>query len=336
MSDSGTFWIYESGIGENRAMLVDQDMCRKIRIERPDQSVRFGDVVDAKLVQQWVPRKTGIAELVTGEQCLLDPLPDGLTEGAAVRIRIVRAAIREQAGQAKRAVARPAGSDLQLARGPDLLELIGADNIEIRKTGGHGPDMLADFGWYDAVEQAETGRIEFDGGTLLVALTPAMTVIDVDGTLPAAELAKRAAKEVALLLPRLDITGSVAIDFPTPDTKAGRADAVAGFDEHMTEDCERTAINGFGLMQVISRKTGPSVPELLQSDRIKTTALQLLRQAERTAGSGSLMLEVHPAVAACLRKENSWLDQLAKRTGRPVEIRPRGELAIHAGVVASC
>ncbi|MEO0439590.1 MAG: ribonuclease E/G [Pseudomonadota bacterium] len=332
----GIFWIYESGIGENRAMLIDQGRCRKIRIERSDQSVRLGDVVDAKFIQQWVPGKTGIAELSTGEQCLLDPLPNGLTEGAVLRIRIARAAIREQAGQAKRAVARPAGSDVPLARGPDLLEQIGANDIEIRKTGGHGPDILADFGWYDAVEQAETGRIAFDGGTLLVALTPAMTVIDVDGIVPAAELAKRAAREVALLLPRLDINGSVAVDFPTLDRKAGRADAVAVFDEHMTEDCERTAINGFGLMQIIRRKTGPSVPELLQSDRVKTAALQLLRQAERTAGSGSLMLEVHPAVAACLRQENSWLDQLAKRTGRPVEIRPRGELAIQAGVVASC
>ncbi|MEL6874854.1 MAG: ribonuclease E/G [Pseudomonadota bacterium] len=335
MSDSGKFWIYESGIGENRAMLVDQGRCRKIRIERPGESVRFGDVVDAKLVEQWVPGKSGIAELATGEQCLLDPLPDGLTEGAAVRIRIARAAIREPGGQAKRAVARPEESDVPLARGPDLLGLTGADNIEIRKMGGHGPDILADFGWYDAVEQAETGRIEFDGGTLLVALTPAMTVIDVDGILPAMELAKRAAKEVALLLPRLDITGSVVIDFPTLDTKAGRADAVAVFDEHMAEDCERTAINGFGLMQIISRKTGPSVPEMLQSDRVKTTALQLLRQAERGAGSGSLVLEVHPAVAAWLQKEDPWLEQLAKRTGRPVEICPRGELAIQAGVVAS-
>lgn len=316
-------------------MLVDQGTCRKIRIERPDQSARFGDVVDAKLVQQWVPGKTGIAKLATGEQCLLDPLPDGLTEGAAVRIRIARAAIRERAGQAKRAVARPAGSDVPLTRGPDLLELIGADNIDIRKVGGHGPDMLADFGWFDAIEQAETGRIEFDGGTLLVALTPAMTVIDVDGTMPAAELAKGAAKEVALLLPRLDIAGSVAVDFPTLDTKADRAHAVAEFDENMDEDCERTAINGFGLMQIISRKTGPSVSEMLQSDRVKTAALQLLRQAERAAGSGSLVLESHPAVIACLRKENSWLEQLAKRTGRPVELCPRGELAIQAGVVAS-
>lgn len=316
-------------------MLVSEETCRKIRIERPDRAARSGDVVEAKFLRQWVSGTSGIVELVTGEQCLLEPLPSRLTEGAPVRVRIVRAAIFELAGQAKRAVARPVEAGTSLARGPNLLEQIGRDDVEIRKVVAHGSDLLRDFGWHEFVEQAETGRIEFEGGTLLMSLTPAMTVIDVDGSLPAAELAKRAAREVALLLPRLDITGSVAIDFPTLETRASRAETVAEFDAHMTANCERTAINGFGLMQVVCKKTGPSVPELLQSDRVTAAALQLLRQAERTAGTGLLVLEAHPAVIASLQSQNAWLEQLAERIGRKAVLRSRGELSIHGGVISS-
>lgn len=316
-------------------MLVSQGVCAKIRIERPGDAARSGDVLDAKFLRQWVPGQSGIAELDAGEQCLLSPLPGGLTEGRTVRIRIVRSAMREQAGQAKRALARPAEPGTALMRGPDLLEQIDTDDVEIRQVAAHDADLLGAHGWHEIVEQAETGRVAFAGGTLLVSPTPAMTVIDVDGTLPAAELAKKSAGEVARLLSRLDITGSVAIDFPTLESRASRAEALAEFDQNMTENCERTAINGFGLMQVVSRKTGPSVLELLQSNRTISAALQLLRLAERTVGTGLLVLELHPAVATCLRSEDSWLYELQKRTGRPVELRTRGELPIHGGLASS-
>ena len=38
----------------------------------------------------------------------------------------------------------------------------------------HGPDVLADSGWDAVVEEALSGRVEFPGGRLLVAPTPAM------------------------------------------------------------------------------------------------------------------------------------------------------------------
>ena len=316
-------------------MLVRHGACAKIRIERPGDAVRSGDVLDAKFLRQWVPGQSGIAELDTGEQCLLSPLSGGVSEGSTVRIRIVRSAIREQTGQAKRALARPAEPGTALMRGPDLLEQIDADDREIRQVAAHDADLLGAHGWHEIVEQAETGRVAFAGGTLLVSPTPAMTVIDVDGTLPAAELAKKSAGEVARLLSRLDINGSVAIDFPTLESRASRAEALAEFDQNMSESCERTAINGFGLMQVVSRKAGPSVLELLQSSRTRSAALQLLRVAERTAGTCPLVLEAHPAVAACLKGEKSWLDELQKRTGRPVELRARGQLSIHGGRAGS-
>lgn len=148
------------------------------------------------------------------------------------------------------------------------------------------------------------------------------------------ELAKRAAKEVALALTRFDIGGSIGVDFPTLPSKSERTEVCAIFDDHMTGNCERTAINGFGLMQVVARKTGPSVVELIQADKILSATLILLREAERAQGTGAMRLDVHPAVAAKLNHHRqAWLDALSKRTGRSISVTAKGNIAIAGGQV---
>lgn len=328
-------WLYEAGIGENRAAhIVDGEMVA-VRIERERSGAWLGSVVDAQFTRQWVAGTSGIVTLESGEQCLLQPLPKGLTEGATVRVKIVREALDEKGGQSKRAKARRVGDDSVLVQGASLLDTIQASGEPIHQLQAHEPDMLAALGWHDAMEQAETGRTEFDGGCLLISLTPAMTVIDVDGPLAPLELAKRAAKEIALALTRLDICGSIGIDFPTLQAKSERTEVCAIFDQHMTGNCERTAINGFGFMQVVSRKTGPSVLEIMQADKVLSATLALLRQAERTQGAGAMRLDVHPAVAAKLNHRQVWLEALSKRTGRTISVEAKGDIAIHNGQIAS-
>lgn len=301
----------------------------QIRIERSDDSARAGAVVEAKFTRQWVSGKSGIITLADGQEALLQPLPKGLTEGSMVRVEIVRAAMTERGGQAKRAKARPADADSPLSDGPDLRAEINASGLPIQQVHAHDEDVFARDGWHEAVEQAETGRIDFEGGSLLVSLTPAMTLFDVDGPLAPFELAKRAAKEIAQALVRLDISGNVGLDFPTLQAKAERAAVTAVFDEYMTVNCERTAINGFGFMQIVSRKHRPSVPEIMQANRSVNAALQLLRQAERDRGTGAMRLHVHPAVAN--KMEPVLLEELTRRTGRPVEIEARSEISIDGG-----
>ncbi len=327
-------WLYEAGIGENRALRVEQGELIAIRVERERSGATLGSIVDAQFTEQWVAGRSGIVTLESGEQCLLQPLPKGLTEGAPVRVEIVREALDEKGGQSKRAKARPAADGSALAKGPSLLDVIKASGEPVRTVQAHEPDRLAAFGWNEAMEQAETGRIDFDGGSLLVSLTPAMTVIDVDGPLAPLELAKRAAKEAALALTRFDIGGSIGVDFPTLEAKAERTEVSTIFDNHMTGKCERTAINGFGLMQVVARKTGPSVLEVMQADKVLSATLALLRQAERSEGTGAMQLDVHPAVAAKLSDRQAWLDELAKRTGRDVSVEPTGNIAIWAGQIS--
>ncbi|WP_422344327.1 ribonuclease E/G [Parasphingorhabdus sp.] len=286
MTDFRNGWLYEAGIGENRALRVADGELVAVRVERDRAGATLGSIVDAQFTEQWVAGRSGIVTLESGEQCLLQPLPKGLTEGATVRVEIVREALDEKGGQSKRAKVRPAAENSALDAGPSLLDTIEASGEPIRKLQAHEPDMLASLGWNEAIEQAETGRIDFDGGSLLMSLTPAMTVIDIDGPLAPLELAKRAAKQVALALTRFDIGGSIGVDFPTLEAKAERTEVCAIFDQHMAGKCERTAINGFGFMQVVSRKTGPSVLDVMQADKVLSATLALLRQAERTQRHG--------------------------------------------------
>lgn len=333
MADFQNGWLLEVGIGENRAMLIENGQCIRIMLERKSDVARAGAIVDAKFKDQWVAGKSGIVVLDSGEEALLQPLPKGLTEGSSVRVQVVREAMAERAGQMKRAKVKPAPDGAMLRSGPDLMEQMEASGQVIKKLHPHDTDMFAEYGWHEAIEQAETGQIAFAGGMMLFSLTPAMTVIDVDGPLPPFELAKRAAREVSLALVRLDITGNVGVDFPTLEAKAERNAVAAIFDEHMTADCERTAINGFGFMQIVSRKTRASVPEIVQSDKVLTATLALLRQAERSSGSGTMHLNVHPAVAAKLTQRQHWLDELAERTGRVVSVEASGAIAINGGSV---
>ena len=329
MADFANGWLYEAGIGENRALRLENGELVQVRIERADGRARPGAVVEAKFTRQWVAGKSGIVTLPDGQEALLQPLPAGATEGSMVRVEIVRAAISERGGQAKRAKARPAEADSALRDGPDLLAELAASGLPVRHIHAHEEDVLARHGWHEAMEQAETGRIDFEGGSLLVSLTPAMTLFDVDGPLAPFELAKRAAREVARALVRFDIRGNIGVDFPTLQAKAERSAVTAIFDDHMAANCERTAINGFGFLQVVSRKLQPSVPEILQADRVANAALALLRQAERDRGAGPMRLAVHPAVANKLAPP--LLEELARRTGRSISVEARGEIAIDGG-----
>jgi len=329
LADFANGWLYEAGIGENRALRLEDNMLLQIRVERVDGRARAGAVVDAKFTRQWVAGKSGIVTLPDGQEALLQPLPKGLTEGSMVRVEIVRAAMIEQGGQAKRAKARPADIDSPLCEGPALLAELAASGLPVKQVHAHDEDIFSQHDWHEAIEQAETGRIDFEGGSLLVSLTPAMTLIDVDGPLAPFELAKRAAKEVARALLRFDISGNIGVDFPTLEAKAERAAVTAVFDQHMAANCERTAINGFGFMQIVSRKLRPSLLEIMQANRSMNAALKLLRQAERDRGTAAMQLAVHPAVANKLTP--SLLEELARRTGRSVSIEPRGDISIDGG-----
>jgi hypothetical protein len=314
------YWLYEAGIGENRSLLIDGGRTVKLRLERENTGLRAGSVCDIRFAKQYVAGKSGLGVDEQGREVLIQPLPKALTEGMTLRAEIVREAIRERGGQDKRAVAR--ASDEVLCDGPSLLERITAEGLPVITCHPHEADRMEATGWSEILDQAISGHVPFPGGSLRIMPTPAMTVIDVDGTLPPADLAKAAAKAAAAAIVLFDLSGSIVVDFPTLSDKVQRQAVLTAFDETMTVNCERTAINGFGLMQIIVRRERASVCEMVQSGRVMTATLALLRRAERERGTGELALAAHPAVVALLRKRGDWLDALAQRLGRVVKLVP--------------
>jgi hypothetical protein len=303
-------WLYEEGIGENRAIFVEDGDIIVGAIELPGE-MRCGSVIAGRLVAIPIRGRRGIVDTDQG-QAMVEPLPPALTEGQKVRVEIVREPIAEP-GRPKLAKGRI--TDAEEKEGPSLSERIGFP-VPLSRL---GPDRFHEAGWSELIDEALGTPIDFAGGELQMSLTPAMTLFDVDGFLPPFELALKAAEAAAFAIRRLDIGGSIGIDFPTLTSREERQRVVAALDLVLPQPFERTAVNGFGFLQVVRRRERRSLPELIQWDEVGAAARDLLRTAE--SGIGPCELAASPAVIARLRSSSDWLDALARRIGGAVALR---------------
>lgn len=304
-------WLIEDGIGERRALLIEQGEVCAARLAWPDE-LRAGAVADGVLIARAKGSARGTARFPSGEEALVAGLPQAAQEGAQIRLKVVRSAIGE-AGRYKRAQARPTE------------DAIGSAELPGR--------VVARFeaGLWEAVfEEAWSGCIAFAGGSLTLSPTPGMTVIDIDGDLPRRALALAAIPAIAGAIRRMAIGGNIGIDFPTlPDKPDRRA-----IDEALNKALggwphERTAMNGFGFVQLVARLEGPSLLQRLAGDRTGAAARALLRRAERVSAPGALLIVAHPLVSSAVRTE--WRDALARRTGRALVWQDDARLALDGG-----
>ena len=309
-------WLYEDGIGEARAILVEDGVILEAAIELPGP--RAGAVLPAKLT-----RIAGVATLEDGTEASI--VPSGLTEGAAFRAEILREAIPEP-GRPKPPKVR--ATEAPLRDGPSLRERIGNP----APLGAIGPDRFEEAGWSELLEQAATGEIGFEGGALRMSLTPAMTLFDVDGSLAPADLAPAGAAAAARAILRFGIAGSIGIDLPTlpRDRRQAAAEAV---DAILPQPFERTAVNGFGFLQIVRRRARPSIPEILQSDPVGAAVRALLRRAGRL--QGPVTLYASDALVSAIEARPDWIDRLERQVGGAVALRADASLAISAGHVES-
>ena len=301
-------WLYETGIGETRAALIEDGAIVAAAIEPDDGGLRIGHVAPARLID----RHAGRVRLDTGEEALLTG-PAGVPEGGALTVAIVREAIPEP-GRLK--PPRATVTDAAPRSGDDLVARIRATGLRSRRLRSHEGDDLESAGWSELLDEAITGDIAFAGGALRMSPTPAMTLFDVDGAAPLDALAVRAATAVARAIRRHGIGGSIGVDFPTLAGKAPRQAVAAAIDADLPHPFERTAVNGFGFLQIVRPRPRASLPERLRADPVGAQARAALRRLERERGPPRPH-RLPAAVHARLLAHPAWLADLAARTGAP-------------------
>ncbi len=322
-------WLYEDGIGEARAALVDDGAIVEALIEVEAAGPRAGAVIEGRLATIAVPGRRGFVTLADATEVLVEPLPRQWTQGALVRIEIVREHVAER-DRTKRAKGRPAPESV-LSDGPSLRARIEATGIAVRDVRLHESDALEAAGWSETIEAAQAGAWTFTGGTLRISPTPAMALIDVDGHLDPAVLALVAATAAGQAIRAFGIAGSIGIDFPTLGGKDARTAVAAAFDAALPPPFERTAVNGFGFMQVIRPRTRASLIEHLLDDPAGHAARALLRRVEREARVGATTLAAHPRVVGVLQTHPDWLDRLARHLGGIIGLRSDTGVAMSGG-----
>jgi hypothetical protein len=301
-------WLIERGIGESRAVRIEGGEIVASRVLL-DGVVPSGTVLDARLVRSGKP---AIADS-GGQEYVLRDGADVATEGQPIAIEVTREAI-PGAEPWKRPLAKLSS------------ELPREAVIEAQSLPFPAPhDRLEEFGWSDILEEARSGIVAFAGGALSISPTPAMTLIDVDGNLPTLELAMAGAKAAARTILRHGIGGSIGIDLPTVQGKEQRTAIGAAIDTILTNPFERTAVNGFGFLQIIRPRQHASLFELAV-DRPAFEARALLRQAAKEKGATTLT--AHPAVVAVLEARPDWVNGLARQVGGAIALRSDARLTM--------
>ena len=310
-------WLYEAGIGEARAALVDGGTIVKARIAL-DGGLVVGTVAEARLVEALAGAQGRVTLLDGSGEALLAAVPKGLSVGRTLLVTIVREAIPEP-GRAKLAKAVVAADGAGPAQGPDLLERISESGQPVRQCRAHEADVLEAAGWSEVLDEAVTGEIAFPGGVLRMSPTPAMTLFDVDGSGALEALAVAAATAVGQAIIRHGIGGSIGVDFPSVQGKAARQAVAAAIDAALAPALagpfERTALNGFGFLQLVRPRPRASLPELLRADPVGAAARAALRQIERSPPGASRRHVLPHAVKARIIARPDWRDAIARRTG---------------------
>ena len=298
-------WLIERGIGETRAALVEDWRILEARI-LVEGTVPAGTVLQARLASAG---RNAVA-MAGGLEYLLPKGAPGVTEGGIFAIEVTREALGG-AEPWKRPLARATDEPPRAAP-----ELPGREAIDGELDGA---------GWAELIDEARARLIGFPGGELRVSLTPAMTLIDVDGHLPPAELAVAGASAAARAIRRHGVGGSIGIDLPTTGGKAARQAAAEAVDAILPMPFERTAVNGFGFLQIVRPRARASLFELA-ANRPGFEARALLRLARREIGA--IRLVAHPAIVALLEARPDWIEALSRQVGGSVTLRADPSIAM--------
>lgn len=321
MPDPGPEWLVEEGIGEERAVRIERDRIVAARLYWPGR-LAAGQIEDAVLVSRAGGSPRGAVRFASGEEALIDRLPQSASEGAALRCRVTRPALAERD---RRKLARALPADEPVRAAPGLAQQLDGE--------GHSVAAVRSFpegDWDELWLDAWRGVVAFGGGELVFHDTPAMTLVDIDGSGDARGLALEAVPALANALARFDIAGNIGIDFPTLGVKSDRKAVDEALEAALSNwPHERTAMNGFGFVQIVARFERLSLLQQLRQNRAGAALRLLLRKAETVTGPGALLLTMNPVLHHKLTPE--WQAELACRTGRELRIATDPGLALEGG-----
>ena len=315
-------WLIERGIGETRAVRLDAGEIVEARIQI-EGTVPAGTVLRAQLTDIGTSGRNAAARDGNGHEYLLPVAPGGVTQGAQISIEVTREAIPGTEPW-KRPLARMTDETPRPA-----IEFEG----EVLPFPSPA-DRLEQAGWSDLLEEARSGIVRFPGGELRVSLTPAMTLIDVDGHLPPAKLAMTGAEAAARTILRHGIAGSIGIDLPTISGKTQRQEIGTAVDAILPQPFERTAVNGFGFLQIVRPRARVSLFELA-ADRAAFETRALLRRVALER-SGATTVIAHPILIRVLEQHPAWIEQLSRQIGGAVALRSDPSLPIHGAYAQGC
>ncbi len=310
----------ENARGEFRAGVFEAGKLVEYYCARPSETVFW---IGYAYIARIISKQNGFAIVNLGDaQALLRPAP-AAPEGCDISIEITRLAIPEP-GHQKLMEVKAITPRAKYRNSDELLVQIDNAAQEIPAA----PDHMEQF--QDCVDLALSGYFNFLGGSITWERTRAGVVFDIDGISTPRDLNIAAALEIARLLRLFQIGGSVMIDFVAMTNKADRLAVINAFDATSNVDprpYERTAINGYGLCQIIRPRPGPSLLDMLLGTNSKspctaTLAVELLRAAAASHGVGPRTLTTAPAIALLLETP-AWREEchrLEKQLGAPARI----------------
>jgi hypothetical protein len=303
--------------GERRDALVEDGQIVEIHIQR-DLYWALGETGGGR-IDRTTPSGSYVASDNGAEILIRGKVKAG--EGARVVFEITREAIAEP-GRVKPAEGRVLEAMPEVSRDKDGLW---NDRLSALKAA-----TIRNQPFGDAFDAGIAGASHIGDTTVSFQRTKAGMVFDIDGVGEPMAINLAAAKEIARLLRLYQVGAMVMIDFVAVDSKANRIEIAEAFDAAAARDprpFERSAVNGYGLMQVVRARPRPSVLDQLFGTRIaspsdETQAISLLREAAISSGFGPRIITARPEITMLLttRKWKTLTQQCERVTGARLEI----------------
>ena len=283
--------------GERRAALVENGNIVEIHIQR-DALWALGECGVGR-----IDRKTPSGAYIVSDDgsVLLLRSKNTQPDGARIAFEVTREAIPEP-GRIK----PPEIMLRDNAQDP----LIGKDALWDARVASLAPSAI-NASIADGFDVGIAGQSVVGDVSISFQRTKAGLVFDIDGIGDAFAINMVAAAEIARLLRLYQIGAMVLIDFVSMESKAQRTQIAEAFDAASLADArpfERTAINGYGMMQVVRARPRPSVLDHVFGTRIaalsdETQAYWLLRAVAQSTGFGTRTVTAQPDVATLLQSE---------------------------------